>query len=456
MLTNLFRKGEGSETFAFDNMPRMEGGDQESEEEDDMGHRNSIRRRTTPTTSSEDNMSAEALSMSFMKSWSGVCCDPDCEEHHPILSSSSSKKQSNRGQTSPSTNRSSKEVAEARNFHFDDTPSEVYNLRALHQQASSNSISPLVAAPMMLTTRRQLPSSTDGDPAGSNAISTSTVTVEGLIGEYMYLCKFYNVSYNAGILTTLRFSMPSLRVAGSFHDLDMLALVELLLRHANHRLSFIRRLDFSLASKEGRKNPSYKLGFTSHGALALAKVLQKSKHIQQVWLPRHRIGPYGASALFLAARDNPTIQTLNLRRCRIGERGAFAFCELIASNTLPPPSSQSSALASMSKDPGSPAFSHTLLDSIAGAPTGLLEVDLSSNGIGHRGTAAIERALEQRHRKTAEMLLVNLEGNLVFPEVRTYISDCAILHPVERWAFQFSISRCALAYLASFPLLVGL
>lgn len=153
-----------------------------------------------------------------------------------------------------------------------------------------------------------------------------------------------------------------------------------------------------MASREGKQQ-----GFTSHGALALAKCLQTTSNIIQVWLPRHRIGPYGASALFLACRENPTIQHLNLRRCRIGERGAFAFCELL----LEP-----------------------------GANHGLLEVDLGSNGIGHRGTVAIERALEERvkqEQKEDDVMFVNLEGNLVFPEVRDLLLKNILIQSFSRF-----------------------
>ena len=286
------------------------------------------------------NSSAHTLSMTFMKSLSGLCCQ-ECGTD-PI-----------------------QDVDNSQRNH--QTPSELYNLRAL--QRTNSSISPLVAAPMSL-----------------QAADTSQSSIEGIIGEYMCLCQFYKVPYNAGILTTLRFSLPSLRVSGSFHDMDMLALVELLLRHANTQLRFVTRLDFTMASREGKQHRTIKLGFTSHGALALAKCLQTTRYIRQVWLPRHRIGPYGASALFMACRDNPSIHTLNLRRCRIGERGAFAFCELLFNPTS--------------------------------KPTTLQEVDLSSNGIGHSGTVAIERALVMHAKRTETPLFVNLEGNLVFPEVR--------------------------------------
>lgn len=275
--------------------------------------------------------SAVALSMQFMKSLSGLCCQ-ECvgfKDDELLLASNH------------------------------EAPSDLYNLQSL-QRRSVSSISPFVSAPM------------------STSSATSGSIIEKLMGEYMTLCQFYKVPYNSGILTTLRYRLPSLRVGGSFHDTDMLALMELLQRHANTHLSYIKRLDFTIPGKEGKRYRSMKFGFTSHGALALAKTLQSTKYVSQVWLPKHRIGPYGASALFWACSNNQTIEHLKLRRCRIGERGAFAFCELILNEK-----------------------------------TGLQDVDLSANVMGHRGTTAIEKALKQK----GNTMYVNLEGNLVIPEV---------------------------------------
>jgi len=283
--------------------------------------------------------SAVALSMQFMKSLSGICCD-DCGFQDHELST-----------------------------HDTGSPSDLYNLQTL-QRRNISSISPLVSAPMMMPSSPQWSSSGNQNPA--------TNQIEKLLGEYMTLCQFYKVPYNSGVLTTIRYRLPSLRVGESFHDTDMLALTEFLLRHANKALSYIRRLDFTIPGKEGKRQRSMKMGFTSHGALALAKTLQYTKYVTQVWLPKHRIGPYGASALFWSCSTNSTIQHLNLRRCHIGERGAFAFCELILNEK-----------------------------------TGLEDVDLSANVIGHRGTAAIEQALE----KDGRGIYVNLEGNLVIPEI---------------------------------------
>jgi hypothetical protein len=277
----------------------------------------------------------------------------------------------------------------------------LYNLKSL--QKSLSTISPLVSGPMMLD---------HIDTIGETLPSTTSTAVETLIGEYMCFCRFYNVTYNAGILTTLRFALPCLRVTGSFHDEDMLALVELLIRHGNKSLKYITRLDFTIAGKEGRHWRNNKLvGFTSHGALALAKALQTTRYIKQVFLHRHRIGPYGASAIFLACRTNPTIEAINLRRCRIGERGAFAFCEIIMGMN--------------------PTIINDMNNNNINGTTklgchGLVDVDLSANRIGHQGTVAIERAIERRMANNKENpIFVNLEGNLVFPEVGIgYVCVC--------------------------------
>eukprot|EP00526_Cylindrotheca_closterium_P000445 CAMPEP_0113610332 /NCGR_PEP_ID=MMETSP0017_2-20120614/4977_1 /TAXON_ID=2856 /ORGANISM="Cylindrotheca closterium" /LENGTH=548 /DNA_ID=CAMNT_0000519227 /DNA_START=17 /DNA_END=1663 /DNA_ORIENTATION=+ /assembly_acc=CAM_ASM_000147 len=325
----------------FDDDDDLDAKDDDSTVEEDENNNN-----TKVEVSREPPAKAVALSMQFMKSLSNLCCqDLDCVgfKDHELLNAAANND----------------EAAAA------GAPSELYNLRTLQRQSVS-SISPFVSAPMM----------TSSDSPGN--ASSSTITIEKLMGEYMTLCQFYKVPYNSGVLTTLRYRLPSLRVGNSFHDTDMLALTELLLRHSNSNLSYIKRLDFTIPGKEGKRYRSMKFGFTSHGALALAKTLQYTKYVTQVWLPKHRIGPYGASALFWACSTNSTIEQLNLRRCRIGERGAYAFCELILNEK-----------------------------------TGLEDVDLSANVIGHRGTVAIEKAIKEG----GAAIYVNLEGNLVIPEI---------------------------------------
>ena len=302
---------------------------------------------------------AKALSMSFMKSFSGLCCD-DCEKDpfNTIHKNPSNK------------NHNAEAIDENKNYRM-----SISNISSISEETST--ISPLVVAPMM----------------SKNLDSQQPGTFETTIGEYMCFCRFYKVHYNSGILTALRFSTPSLRPSGAFHDSDMLALTEMLLRHANGALRHVTRVDFSIVGKEGRHERNKKLvGFTSHGALSLAKALQTTKYIREVYLPRNRIGPYGASAIFMACRMNPSIADLNLRRCRIGKRGALAFCEII------------------------------LLGEKADGDRGhgLVNVNLNLNQIGHHGTEAVESLLRQR--SSSDQIVVHLEGNLIFPEVRDNFS----------------------------------
>lgn len=223
--------------------------------------------------------------------------------------------------------------------------------------------------------------------------------IETIINEYTTACQIYGCAdrINPGVLTTFRFRLPSLRVSGAFFDADMLALVEVLLHHVNGALSYLRRLDFSVAAKEGKSFG--KKGIRSHGAYALSKVLQVSLHIEEVFLPKNRIGPYGASAIFCAAKENKSLKTLLMRGCRIGEQGAFALVSEIL----------------MNED---------------ARKSGLREVDLSVNQIGFYGVFAIEKGLKNRRERLMaqgvddEDLLVeiDLEGNMVFQEVMNCVT----------------------------------
>ena len=286
------------------------------------------------------------LSMQVMKAFSGlhcVECSNGAHSRRSVLSSS--------GRQQELTDR--------------ETILQKYDLEELGRQNSA--ASPLVLAPMS--------SATD--------TPSSSATIERILTDYITACNFYGCGnrINAGVLTTLRFSLPSMRVSAAFYDADMLALTEILLRYGNGPLQYLHRLDFSIPSKEGHLHG--KAGFRSHGALALAKVLQSTQHIKEVYVQRNHVGHYGASALFIACSTNPTVEKLVLRRCRVGERGALFFAELISS----------------------------------ASECGLKDVDLSANHIGFRGTLAIEQALVERQAKDMSPIVIDLEGNLVFQEV---------------------------------------
>ena len=180
----------------------------------------------------------------------------------------------------------------------------------------------------------------DGDIMNNKMIPTTPVTmmstlnnndeggvvsIEQLLHDYTTACNVFGCSsrLNPGVLTTFRFSLPSLRVSGNFFDADMLALAEVLLKHCNGALKHIRRLDFTIAAKEGDKSHAKggkHRGIRSHGAYALSKVLSMSKYIEEVYITGNKIGPYGSSAIFTAAahnaREDGRLHTLLMRGCR--------------------------------------------------------------------------------------------------------------------------------------------
>ncbi len=366
MMMNLPRNVKTTMTTSSE----MEDLAQNNSQDDSIG--SSMGSFDTHDTQNTQMAKAKALSMSFMKSFSGLGCscdDDDCK-NDPFKSIQNHETNEHNDESTRRNHDYRKSISNG--LSFSEYPS---------------TISPLVVAPMMSKTLE----------------SQNPGSIETMIAEYMCFCRFYKVHYNAGILTNLRFSAPSLRPSGAFHDSDMLALVELLLRHANGALKHVIRLDFSVVGKEGKHERNHKLiGFTSHGALSLAKALQTTKYIRQVFLPRNRIGPYGATALFMACHANPSIEDLNLRRCNIGQRGALAFCEIIL---LGMDRQHSAPFEETSQNGGMKATGH-----------GLVNVNLSLNHIGHQGTAAIENMLKERG--PGDHLVVNLDGNLVFPEVR--------------------------------------
>lgn len=201
-----------------------------------------------------------------------------------------------------------------------------------------------------------------------------------LLQEYNTAANMYGCTQiNPGIMTAIRFSLPTLRVSGSFHDSDMLALCEVLFRHCNGALRHIQRLDFSIAGRFGKLHG--RKGFGSHGAFTLSRVLCISNHIEEVILRRNKIGPYGASAIFAAASKNSTLKNISLRRCHVGEKGALAFVQYVKGNDI----------------------------------CGLREVDLSVNGIGFQGSMAIEEMLIARE-KDGSPIIIDLDGNLVIQE----------------------------------------
>lgn len=253
------------------------------------------------------------------------------------------------------------------------------------------------------------------------AASSAMAVLEDVLADYRLLCQFYQCEngVNAGVMTSLRYSLPHVRVSVGFGDADMLALADLLLKYGGgggnpitssetkgpnnnpqySPLQHIRRLDFTPPNLRNNN------GLTSHGAFALSKVFQTSTHIQHVVLDRNRIGPTGAAAIFHACSNNnnnnnntnhhSALEQLSMRRCSIGERGGLAFAKYV----------------------------------LASQATRLVSVDLSANNIGYHGCIAIERAalvretLVQQSESTGyKAISLDLDGNLVFQEIMNSVT----------------------------------
>lgn len=215
-----------------------------------------------------------------------------------------------------------------------------------------------------------------------------------ILQEYRTAVQMFGCAHiNPGVMTAIRFSLPTLRVSGSFHDADMLALCEVLLRHCNGALRHIQRLDFSIAGRFGKLHG--RKGFGSHGAFTLSRVLCISKHIEEVILRKNPIGGYGASAIFSAASKNESLKNLSMRSCHVGEKGGFAFVEYISKS----------------------------------ATCGLRKVDLSVNGIGFEASFSIEELLIQRENDGMP-IEIDLDGNLVIQESKSLCSFRSLIHNI--------------------------
>ena len=242
-------------------------------------------------------------------------------------------------------------------------------------------VSPLVVEPMMS------PSSYSSADFQLRQRQQQPV-LERILLDYKAACQLYECATgpNPGVLTTFRYQLPSLRTIPPFQDSDMLALAEVLLKYGNGPLKFIRRLDFSKSNK-------VRGGMGSHGALALAKVLQTSlaHHVTHVDLQRNWIGPYGATAIFLAIANSGSsaLEHLSMRQCRIGQRGALALAAYIVPSTT----------------------------------TKLTWIDVSTNHCGYQGCVAIARAFQERNQNgLLPTMTIDLDGNHVFQEIMNSVT----------------------------------
>jgi len=129
---------------------------------------------------------AKALSMTFMKSLSGLCCHNCDNDPFKTIGKNYNNNNQNNIHNVGGTNFNPKEQDEE-----DTSPTTGVGIGEMFfLKNPSTVISPSVIGSMMI----------------ENLDSREPGTIETVIGEYMCFCRFYNVHYNSGILTAIRFS----------------------------------------------------------------------------------------------------------------------------------------------------------------------------------------------------------------------------------------------------------
>jgi hemolysin III len=194
-----------------------------------------------------------------------------------------------------------------------------------------------------------------------------------IVARYTDACRQYGVETDAGVLVALRYGRSKLRVSPLFGDKGMLPLADVLLELK----PALKVLDFSQAT------------ITSHGAIALSKILESSEiALEEIRLQHNKIGAHGARAVADSLAEHKTVKFVNLRGCWVGERGAFMLCR-------------------------------RLLNKV----TAVEFIDLSLNSMGIGGMGAINDAITQRKtKKDLSPITVDLHGNAVAEEVMNAVT----------------------------------
>jgi hypothetical protein len=207
--------------------------------------------------------------------------------------------------------------------------------------------------------------------------STSNETGNTLINKYTDLCRSYGVDTDAGVLVALRFGRKKLRASPLFGDKGMLPLADVLLKvsKSDQEPSALTVLDFSQAT------------ITSHGAIALSKILESNIGLKEIRLQHNKIGTHGAKAIADSLAGHPSIKIVNLRGCAVGERGAYMLCSRLLNKA-----------------------------------TAVEFLDLSLNVMGMGGMGAINDALLKRQTLKLPPIEVDLQGNAVTEEVMNAVT----------------------------------
>lgn len=144
----------------------------------------------------------------------------------------------------------------------------------------------------------------------------------GLSG-YLDSCKAYGVQPSADVLNQLNVGVQKLSVRSQFGNLDLRALVMLLLDQDGLYLSRMRSLDFSRAHLD------------ASGMLIIAQLLMHpSCVLEELDLSFQDVGIEGACAVGSAVRVSRTMQTLRMHSCYLLDEGGQVMLDLMRNTSL--------------------------------------------------------------------------------------------------------------------------
>lgn len=154
--------------------------------------------------------------------------------------------------------------------------------------------------------------------AGEHAFAQSRPGIPG----YLDSCKQYDIQPSADVLNQLNVGLQNISVR-SIGDLDLRALVMLLLDQDGFYLSRIRSLDFSWAHLD------------ASGMLIIAQLLMHpSCVLEELDLSFQSVGLQGACAVGSAVRVSRTMQALRMHTCSLFDEGGQVMLDLIRNTSL--------------------------------------------------------------------------------------------------------------------------
>jgi hemolysin III len=144
----------------------------------------------------------------------------------------------------------------------------------------------------------------------------------GILG-YLDSCSEYGLQPSPDVLNQLDVGLSSMSIRSSFGNLDLRALVLLLLDRGGHYLSRLRSLDLSRAHLDA-----------SSMLLVAQLLLHPSCALETLDLSHQEVGLEGACAVGSAIRASRTLRDLRLAGCDLFDEGGQVMLDLLRNTSL--------------------------------------------------------------------------------------------------------------------------